>query len=157
VGPPIRVHADTSVYGGLCDPEFARHSAAFFEAVSAGRLHLVASAVVDGEIRGAPEHVRELALEMLSAAEFVPVTAEALELQQAYLDAGIVGRRGELDALHVAVATVAACRVIVSWNFRHIVHLSKIALYNAVNVVEGFSSIAVHSPPEVVAYGDEGA
>ena len=42
--------------------------------------------------------------------------------------------RHSADALHVAQATVASCRVIVSWNFKHIVHFAKIPLYNAVNV-----------------------
>ena len=54
------------------------------------------------------------------------------------------------DALHVALATVARCTVLVSWNFRHIVHLNKIRRYNAANVLHGFGEIAIHSPPEVV-------
>ena len=37
------------------------------------------------------------------------------------------------DALHVAVATVSGCSVIVSWNFKHIVNYRKIPLYNAIN------------------------
>jgi hypothetical protein len=55
----------------------------------------------------------------------------------------------------VALATVAACAVLVSWNFKHIVHYDKIAWYNAVNTVEGYSAIAIHSPQEVVGYEEE--
>ena len=36
------------------------------------------------------------------------------------MNAGIVSRKWEADALHVAVATVQRCRVIVSWNFQHL-------------------------------------
>ena len=57
--------------------------------------------------------------------------------------------------MHVAVATVANCDVIVSWNFKHIVHYQKIPLFNAVNVLEGYNSIWIHSPQEVIAYEDE--
>jgi hypothetical protein len=55
----------------------------------------------------------------------------------------------------VAQATVAGCRVIVSWNFKHIVHFAKIPLYNAVNVLQGYGAIAIHSPQEVVADEEE--
>jgi len=43
-------------------------------------------------------------------------------------------RKSEVDALHVAVATVSNCRLIVSWNFKHIVNFQKIPLYNGVNL-----------------------
>ncbi len=56
------------------------------------------------------------------------------------------------DALHVAIATVSSCSLIVSWNFKHIVHFDKIKLYNAVNILKGFSEIAIFSPLEVISY-----
>jgi len=40
--------------------------------------------------------------------------------------------------------------MIVSWNFRHIVHYQKIPKYNAVNVLNGYAPIAIHSPLEVI-------
>ncbi len=76
----------------------------------------------------------------------------ALELRQAYLDAGIVGPSSRSDALHVAMATVAGCDAIVSWNFKHIVHAGKIPSYNAVNAGRGLGPIQIHSPAEVLDY-----
>lgn len=78
-----------------------------------------------------------------------------MNLQEAYLAAGIVGSKWEADALHVAVATVANCWVIVSWNFRHIVHFDKIALYNAINMSNGYGTIGIYSPNEVISYADD--
>ena len=52
--------------------------------------------------------------------------------------------------MHVALATVAECRLIVSWNFRHIVHFDKIGLYNGVNMSLGYAMISIHAPPEVI-------
>jgi len=54
------------------------------------------------------------------------------------------------DALHVALATVARADLIVSWNFKHIVHFDKIRGFNAVNLREGYIPIEIHSPLEVV-------
>jgi hypothetical protein len=52
--------------------------------------------------------------------------------------------------LHVANATVGGADMIVSWNFRHIVHFRKIRGFNAVNLKEGYATLAIYSPREVV-------
>jgi len=152
---PLRVYADTSVYGGVFDEEFASPSRLFFDDVRAGVFQLVVSPVVELEMREAPGEVQELFAEMLSLAEGMTVTGEALQLQQAYLRAGIVTPRWEADLLHVALATVAGCMMIVSWNFKHIVHFRKISLYNGVNRVEGYPEIAIHTPQEVISYENQ--
>lgn len=53
-------------------------------------------------------------------------------------------------------ATVAGADIVVSWNFKHIVHFEKIAGYNAVNLLNGYKSIAIFSPREVVSHDQEG-
>jgi len=152
---PIRVYADTSVYGGAFDEEFREASLAFFALVRQGRFRLVHSALLRIEIERAPEEVQSLFKEYEPVAELVEVGEEATRLRDAFLAAGIVGSKWNADALHVAVATVAACRVIVSWNFKHIVHFRKIPLYNGVNQSLGYGSIAIHSPEEVIGDEDE--
>ncbi len=151
----IRVYADTSVFGGAYDEEFDTASLAFFQEVCEGKRRLVVSDIVRREIAAAPEPVRFLFDERLADAEIAAVTPEALQLRQAYLQAGILTPKWMDDALHVAVATVANCDVIVSWNFKHIVHYQKIPLFNAVNALEGYNSIWIHSPQEVIDYEDE--
>ena len=93
---------------------------------------------------------------MVPFIEFVEISEEALRLRQAYLDEAVVTPRWADDALHVAMATVAGCSMIVSWNFRHIVHSRKIPLYNAVNTLRGHAVLAIHSPWEVIEYAEEG-
>jgi hypothetical protein len=56
---------------------------------------------------------------------------------------------------YVATATVAQCRIVVSWNFKHIVHFQKILLYNAVNKAQGYSDLAIHSPQEVIEHEED--
>lgn len=154
-GETILVYADTSVYGGVNDEEFAAPSLRFFERVREGRFKLALSGVVLAELRAAPQSVQSLADEMLSTAEVVGVSQAALELQQAYLDACIVTPKSADDALHVALTTVSRCVMIVSWNFRHIVHYQKIPLYNAVNALHGHRPIEIHSPSEVIEDEDQ--
>ncbi len=151
---PVRVYADTSVYGGVFDEEFADASRAFFDLVRQGRFRLVLSALVRTEIVQAPEHVWGFVAECETFAELVAISDEAIRLRKAYLDAGIVASQWTADALHVALATVSACRVIVSWNFKHIVHFQKIPLYNGINQGFGYAPIAIHSPEEVIADED---
>jgi predicted nucleic acid-binding protein len=138
----ISVYADTSVFGGVFDDEFREASKEFVDAVSAGRFALVTSELVRQEIMAAPPAVRQLFDDLLSAADIAAVTSETLQLQQAYLDAGIVSTRFATDALHVALATVSGASMIVSWNFRHIVNFRKIPKYNAVNKLHGYTAKA---------------
>ena len=149
---PLTVYADTSVFGGPFDAEFATASTIFFEQVRLGRFALVTSGIVEAEVQSAPSHVQRLYDEMSVTARIVNASDEALELRDAYLAAGIVTERSADDALHVALATVSLCAVIVSWNFRHIVHFRKIPLYNAVNQTRGYPPIAIYSPREVIDY-----
>lgn len=150
---PIRVYADTSVFGGVFDQEFSKASKLFFEQVKNGIFQLIVSEVIHKEIIDAPDSVNKLFNEMLIYAEIIGITEESLKLRHAYLKADIVKPRWSDDALHVALATISKCRVIVSWNFRHIVHFKKIPLYNAVNIIEGYNNISIHSPLEVIDYG----
>lgn len=55
---PMRIYADTSVFGGACDREFKDLSQTFFERVHAGDIVLYVSAVTLDELDGAPENVR---------------------------------------------------------------------------------------------------
>ena len=96
----------------------------------------------------------ELFAEMLEWTTVAPISADALDLQQAYMDAGILTPKWAADALHVAMATVADCSLIVSWNFKHIVHFEKIPQYNAVNAKYGYRPLAIYSPLEVLHYGN---
>lgn len=152
---PIRVYADTSVFGGAFDAAFADPSLRVLDGVRSGRLLLVTSALVRDEIEQAPPAVRDLYLEVAEGSDVAELTAEALALRDAYLGADIVSAKWALDALHVATATVAGCSVLVSWNFRHIVHFQKIRLYNEVSRAQGYGDLAICSPMEVTLDDDD--
>ena len=150
----IRVYADTSVFGGVFDPEFSAPSRQFFDEVDAGLFSLVISPVVEEELEQAPEEIRRFFAKYADSAQGEEISPEAIDLQLHYIELGVVAERSLADALHVAMATVSQCELIVSWNFKDIVHLQKIPKYNAVNVLNGYAQIDIHSPQEVIRHGD---
>jgi hypothetical protein len=75
---------------------------------------------------------------------------ESNTLKQAYLDAEVVGPASRNDAAHIALATIFGAELVVSWNFKHIVHFEKIAWYEGVNSLRGYRSPKIYSPLEVV-------
>ncbi len=152
---PIRVYADTSVFGGVFDPEFEVPSRAFFEQVRGGRFRLVVSDIVDEEIERAPDRVRAWYEQYLVQAELVQADHRAKALRDACLHAAIVTPKSSADAEHVATASVQRCRIIVSWNFRHIVHFDKIPLYNGVNLINGYDTLSINTPSEVITYEEQ--
>lgn len=120
----------------------------------AGEIVLVISDVVDRELAGAPPHVRQtLAGLPAGSVESLEVTTEAVELAEAYIAAGVLTDRWMDDAMHVALATLARCDVLASWNFKHLVRIDRARGFNAVNVGRGFRLIEIASPPEVL-YAD---
>jgi predicted nucleic acid-binding protein len=149
----IRVYADTSVFGGVFDEEFIKPSSTFFKQVEKGKFRLVVSAVVWQEIEFAPNEVKVFFNKLAKKAEFYEISRETVELQQEYIKTGIISPKWFDDALHVAIATVSGCGLIVSWNFKHIVNFKKIPLYNEVNGKNGYPAISIHSPLEVIENG----
>ncbi|ESQ15212.1 MAG: type II toxin-antitoxin system VapC family toxin [Thiohalocapsa sp. PB-PSB1] len=150
----MKVYADTSVFGGVFDEEFTEPSKEFFAEAKSGRFSLIVSAVVQAEIASAPEEVQTFFREIVGEAEIVELTQEVLALRNAYLKAGVVTPKSIDDAAHVALATISGCRMIVSWNFKHIVHFQKIPKYNAVNALNGCPTIDIFSPSQVIDYDD---
>lgn len=147
-----KIYCDTSVFGGIFDEEFKVTSKIFFNLVRIGLFDLVVSPVVDEEIHDedTPQQVIDFYDNILPITEVIKITKEAITLQEAYLKEKILTPKWEDDALHVALATVYKCDMIVSWNFTHIVNFQKIPLYNAVNVLNGYKTIEIYSPSEVV-------
>lgn len=147
----LRVFTDTSVFGGPFDVEFAVPSRAFFARVIKGDFRLIISRAIADELLLAPEQVRA-SLDSLPEAsvEYHSITEEMEALQSSYLRASVVGPASKADALHVATASVLGADMIVSWNFKHIVHFQKIRGFNAVNLAQGYKPIEIYSPLEVI-------
>ncbi len=86
---------------------------------------------------------------LLLAGRVLPVTGEVVALVAAYAERGILPAKFRADMTHIALATLAEVDALVSWNFKHIVRLEKIRLFNAVNAGLGHQALSILSPREV--------
>lgn len=146
-----RVYADTSVFGGPFDEEFAEVSQRFFEEVRQGRYRLLVSDVTVREIQKGPPDVQLFFFALPEEQmERVGLNEEVIALRDRYIQAGILPPARLDDAAHVALATVGEADIMVSWNFRHMVHFEKVRQYNAVNLTLGYKTIEIRSPREVI-------
>jgi hypothetical protein len=151
-----RVYVDTSVIGGCLDPEYAPWSKGLIDDFRLGLFKVVLSDIIAAEIEDAPQGVQEIYAELLAMEpDFVGVTESALELADLYQQRSILTPKFYADGLHVALATVAEADLMVSWNFKHIVHFDKIRLFNAINLERGYKPLQIYSPREVTSYGEE--
>lgn len=146
-----KIYADTSVIGGCLDSEFAKWSKSLMDEFKRGGKFLMLSDITIEELKHAPANVREI-IQNIPAANILSVSmnAESEELANKYLKEKAIGKKYFNDALHIAIATVNRAHVLVSWNFKHIVNVSRIRLYNSVNLKYGYPELEIRTPLEVL-------
>lgn len=120
-----------------------------------GKYKLAVSDILFRELQNAPTHVGNY-LDDLTPESIVAIqlNQEAQQLADMYLEEKIVGFKSLIDCQHIATATVHNVEVLVSWSFKHIVNLDKIRLYNSVNLREGYRTIEIRTPREILHHGD---
>lgn len=151
-----RIYIDTSVIGGCHDEEFATWSNGLMKDFRLGNFKPITSRIVALEIADAPDEVKKTYVELLNLEhELLEITVEATGLTDLYQERGILTPKFYNDALHIGLATIAEVDVLVSWNFKHIVHFDRIRLFNAVNIEQGYKPLQIYSPREVTNYGEE--
>ncbi len=146
-----RIYADTSAIGGYFDEEFQKVTKKLFEEFKLGIKILVLSDLTLKELELAPEYVSEIInLIPETNKEYIFFDKEAEFLSSKYIEEKAVSGKYLLDAQHIALATINHIDVLVSWNFKHIVNLRRIQLYNSINLKYGYSLIEIRSPREVI-------
>ena len=148
-----RVYTDTSVIGGCFDKEFALWSNGLMEDFRLGRFRPVISELVSAEIEDAPEYVKTKYAGLLALnPEILEIGEQVFALADIYQERNILTPKFYDDGIHIASASVAETDVLVSWNFKHIVHFDKIRMFNAINLEFGYKQLQIYSPREVTTY-----
>jgi hypothetical protein len=151
-----RIYIDTSIAGGFFDKEFEKETGLLFQRLENKEIIFVVSDLLREELKGAPEQVRNhLNNYSNDYFETVILTDEARELADKYIAENVVGKTSLDDCRHIALATVNKVDVLASWNFKHIVNLNRIKGYNAVNLKNGYITLEIRSPKDLIDYGKE--
>ena len=150
-----RIYIDTSVIGGCFDKEFEEWSNRLFDDFRTGKKVAVVSDITIDELIDAPERVKnnfdkipEESLEILTS------DSESRDLADKYIMEKTVTEKFYEDALHIAIATISQVNVLSSWNFKHIVNLDRIRLYNAVNLKNGYNLLEIRTPREILKFDE---
>lgn len=81
--------------------------------------------------------------------QFVEITPEAVNLADTYIREKVVGKTSRVDCIHIALATIYKVDILVSWNFKHIVNITKIRGYNSINLKLGHQTLEIRTPKEI--------
>jgi len=146
-----RIYIDTSVIGGCFDEEFAEWSNLLFDEFKKGNKIAVISDTTIKEIEEASVQIQKKLWEIPS--EFLEIlrkTEDIEELTNYYITNNAISQKHTADATHIAFATIFHVNVLVSWNFKHIVNLRRISLYNSVNLQYNYPILEIRTQREVL-------
>lgn len=153
----MKVYVDTSVIGGCFDEEFQEWSNALFQEFVIGIKLVMVSDLLIQEIERAPQVVRNKISEVPNQHQItISTSREAILLAEIYIEEGALTNKSFNDALHIALATLNNTDVLASWNFKHIVNLDRIRLYNSINLRMGYRMIEIRTPREILKSNSNG-
>jgi len=135
------------------DEEFNKWSNNLINEFKLGLKIVIISDLTLRELEDAPANVRDI-IEGIPEEnkEYVIFDDEVRTLANLYIAENVVTNNSLLDAQHIALATINRADVLVSWNFKHIVNMSKIRHYNSVNLKYGYTILDIRTPMEVISY-----
>ena len=150
-----KIYIDTSILGGYFDKEFDIATRRLFDEVKKGEYNIVVSNITEGELLNAPERVKTLLNDLNIDYEVLKLTDDAVNLALEYIKENVVGQTSYEDCLHIAIATISRIDLLVSWNFKHIVNIKRIRGYNGINIKNGYPSIEIRSPKDLIDYEND--
>ena len=153
----MKVYVDTSVIGGCFDTEFQEWSNALFQEFVVGIKQVMVSDLLIQELERAPQEIRNKINEIPERHQIaISNNIEAIQLAEIYIEEGALTNKSFNDALHIALATLNNTDVLASWNFKHIVNLDRIRLYNSINLRMGYQMIEIRTPREILKLNSNG-
>ena len=118
-------------------------------------MKMLLSQLTEIELIRAPQYMKDLVKQIPDKQiEFLTITDEANQLANQYVKENVVGKSSIEDCRHIAIATLNNADILASWNFKHIVNVSRIRGYNAVNYKLGHKILEIRTPREILTYED---
>jgi hypothetical protein len=150
-----RIYLDTSIFGAICDPDLEERLGAtrhVLDGLARARWEGFVSTLVLEEVDRAPEGVRRrIEIELRrTGVTLLEESTESLRLARLYIASGAIPASAEADVRHIAVATVNGVHTVISWNFRHMVNLTRRRQINSINLRESLALLDIVSPWEII-------
>lgn len=147
----LRVYIETSIISHLDAPDRLdrmQETLLLWNELKMGKYKVVVSDPIMAELERCHEPKRTLLFEKLEELEYelVAETDESERIADEYIRIGGLPKKSRVDATHIALATLAGCDMIVSWNFSHIVNVRAMTAVDTVNIFERLKPIRIVSP-----------
>ena len=108
------------------------------------------SEVTINEINNSPNIAKKKQLlNLASKFQILKITDQVKNLASEYIKKKIIPARYIDDALHLAIATINNCDILVSWNCKHLINLRTKREANKINLANGYKKIELVEPPMV--------
>ncbi|MFH0775425.1 MAG: PIN domain-containing protein [bacterium] len=156
----IKIYLDTSVINFLFADDVQEKrdiTKRLFEEIAKSKYEPYISELVIAEInKTKDEKKKDKLLKVIQKYQLKELSSgeEVYYLAEKYIEAKIIPREFEEDAVHIAYAIVNNLDALVSWNMRHIVKLKTRWGVNSINKIEGYKDIELISPEEVIENED---
>jgi len=125
-----------------------------FEAIGLGKYEGYTSRYVTYELQMSAEPKQSAMLALIEQFNInvLEIDEESEHLSNIYIREGIIPAKYGLDSAHIASATVNNLDCVLSFNFQHINKLKTKEMTALVNLREGYKSIIICTPMEVLDY-----
>jgi len=156
------IYLENSIFGFYYDEKPENRSKAkatrtLFEQIKSGMFDAFTSPLTVRELSAAPGGIKDKLLALIEDFGVKVVNVDEGELEalvKKYMEEQIVPEEFINDARHVAYATILRVDILVSLNLVHIANEWSARKFNAVNLKEGYSLLAIRTSEEVIHYGD---
>ena len=154
----LKLYLDTSVISHLEAPDTPEKMAdtlVLWEGIKVNKYDVVISDITFEELGRCSEPKKSLLNRYINEIDFEnsAETIESEELLLSYLKFEVLSAKNRDDLRHIALATILACDIIVSWNFKHFVNIKTITKVQAVNQLQGYPEVKI-LPPSMIIGGD---
>lgn len=112
----------------------------FWEKLDVDKYEVMISDITIEELSQCPQPKKTVLFDYLEKLNFIDLaeSEESLALANDYIKLGVLSSESKDDCRYIALATIAECELIVSWNFKHFVNFKTINKVQAVNKLLGY-------------------
>ena len=160
MGRKLKVYLDTSVISHLMQedvPEKMADTRKLWEMFKNGVYEVCLSSLTMKEVSDCSEPKRSALRDYLKQIQYesYDITKDVLDVAHQLIAMGVLTNKSFDDCQHIAVAILAGCDVIISWNFKHIVNVKTARGMKTITTLEGYKDMLIYPPSALIGEDKE--